>query len=483
MTDPLELRDELREALALAAREAAAYAEALGDEPVLDPGAEAGRSTRVGPALPERRRRRARGARGAARAGSAGGDPLERAALLPLRHGRRHARRRSAPTGSPRRSTRVAFAWASSPLRLAARGVVHGWLRELFELPRGVRRRARHRRDDGQLHRPGRGPRTGGPSARAPTSTRPGLLGLPAAGDPVAAGYVHPSAVQAIGMLGLGPRERARGSTRDGVGRLDLAALERELASAGGTAIVIANAGRGERRRLRPDRGDRRPRARARRPGCTSTAPSASSRAWPRSRAHLTDGVERADSIAADAHKWLNVPYDCGFAFVREPERLARALNVGAPYLPSPDDPRPNFGFLSPENSRRARALAVWATLRAYGRDGHRAMVERHLRLARHLGERVDAEPELERLAEVHAQHRLLPGAARGGAPRSDLDELNRELGEALLARRPGVRRDHDLRRQGRVPARDRQLADDRGRRRALIDVLLGTAQRGGGPR
>jgi glutamate/tyrosine decarboxylase-like PLP-dependent enzyme len=51
-------------------------------------------------------------------------------------------------------------------------------------------------------------------------------------------------------------------------------------------------------------------------------------------------------------------------------ERLPRALNVGAPYLPSADDPHPNFGFVSPENSRRARALAVWATLRAYGRAG-----------------------------------------------------------------------------------------------------------------
>ena len=137
--------------------------------------------------------------------------------------------------------------------------------------------------------------------------------------------------------------------------------------------------------------------------------------------------------MIADAHKWLNIPYDCGFAFVREPERLPRTFNVGAPYLPSPDDPRPNPGFLTPENSRRARALSVWATLRAYGRSGYREMVERHLALARHLGRRVDEEPELERLAEVRLNivcFRVRPG----DMPEADLDELNRRLGEALLA-------------------------------------------------
>ena len=99
----------------------------------------------------------------------------------------------------------------------------------------------------------------------------------------------------------------------------------------------------------------------------------------------LAAGVERADSVITDCHKWLNVPYDCGVAFVRDVARLPRTFNVGAPYLPSPDDPRPNPAFVSPESSRRARALTVWATLRAYGRSGYRDMVERHLALARHL--------------------------------------------------------------------------------------------------
>ena len=154
-------------------------------------------------------------------------------------------------------------------------------------------------------------------------------------------------------------------------------------------------------------------------------------RLGPESR-HLTEGVERADSIAADAHKWLNVPYDCGFVFVRDADRLRGTFAVGAPYLPSPDDPRPSPGFLTPENSRRARALAVWATLRAYGREGHRAMVQRHLSLARRLAERVDAAPELERLADVPLNI-VCFRANPPGTPAERLDDLNRELGAALL--------------------------------------------------
>jgi glutamate/tyrosine decarboxylase-like PLP-dependent enzyme len=152
----------------------------------------------------------------------------------------------------------------------------------------------------------------------------------------------------------------------------------------------------------------------------------------PETRA-LTNGVERADSVISDGHKWLNVPYDCGFAFVRDLERLPRALNVGAPYLPAPEDPHPNFGFMSPENSRRARALAVWATLRAYGRTGYRAMVERHVSLARRLAERVDDAPELERLADVPLNIVCFRAHPRG-LDEPQLDTLNTRLGEAVLA-------------------------------------------------
>jgi glutamate/tyrosine decarboxylase-like PLP-dependent enzyme len=149
--------------------------------------------------------------------------------------------------------------------------------------------------------------------------------------------------------------------------------------------------------------------------------------------AHLTAGIERADSIAADAHKWLNVPYESGFALVRDPARLGAAFGFpGAAYLPGPDDPRGGYGLLGPESSRRARALPIWATLAAYGRAGYQALVERHCDLAAHLAAAVDAAPDLERLAEVPLNvicFRYHPP----DLPEEALDEVNRRLGEALL--------------------------------------------------
>jgi glutamate/tyrosine decarboxylase-like PLP-dependent enzyme len=149
--------------------------------------------------------------------------------------------------------------------------------------------------------------------------------------------------------------------------------------------------------------------------------------------AHLVRGIERADSIAADGHKWLNVPYESGFALIREPERLGLAFGMpGAAYLPGAKDPGGGHGMLGPESSRRARSLPIWATLAAYGRDGYRAMVERHLDLAGRLAGLVDAAPELERLAD--APLCVVCFRARpAGVPEQDLDALNRDLGAALL--------------------------------------------------
>lgn len=85
-------------------------------------------------------------------------------------------------------------------------------------------------------------------------------------------------------------------------------------------------------------------------------------------RAYLTAGVGDADSWATDAHKWLNVPYDSGLAFVRDPAYLRAAMAVTAAYLPPEAQREP--GQYTPESSRRARGVEIWVALRALGRAG-----------------------------------------------------------------------------------------------------------------
>ena len=97
-------------------------------------------------------------------------------------------------------------------------------------------------------------------------------------------------------------------------------------------------------------------------------------------RAHLAEGFERADSWATDAHKWLNVPYDCGIVLVRKPELLEAAMSTSASYLAQGAQRHP-FRY-TPEMSRRARSVPLWAALRSLGRAGVAQMIERCCRHA-----------------------------------------------------------------------------------------------------
>jgi glutamate/tyrosine decarboxylase-like PLP-dependent enzyme len=106
------------------------------------------------------------------------------------------------------------------------------------------------------------------------------------------------------------------------------------------------------------------------------------------SRRALVTGVEQADSWATDAHKWLNVPYDSGLAFVREPDALRAAMAITAEYLPSGDGVR-NPSDFTPELSRRARGVEIWAALRTLGRAGIAEIVERNCRQARRFADRL----------------------------------------------------------------------------------------------
>ena len=91
-------------------------------------------------------------------------------------------------------------------------------------------------------------------------------------------------------------------------------------------------------------------------------------------------GIELADSWATDAHKWLNTPYDCGMAIVRDGDALRKSMAINADYLPS-DQTNPSD--YTPEVSRRPRGVDAWAALRALGRSGLADLVERHCRLAK----------------------------------------------------------------------------------------------------
>ena len=96
---------------------------------------------------------------------------------------------------------------------------------------------------------------------------------------------------------------------------------------------------------------------------------------------HLVSGIGRADSWATDAHKWLNVPYDSGIAFVRMPDALRASMAITAEYLPT-ESPRRNPSDYTPELSRRARGVDVWAALQHLGRSGVADMIDRCCRHA-----------------------------------------------------------------------------------------------------
>jgi len=102
-------------------------------------------------------------------------------------------------------------------------------------------------------------------------------------------------------------------------------------------------------------------------------------------RSKLAEGIEGADSLATDAHKWLNVPYDSGLAFVREPLHLRAAMSASAAYLIEVAQREPNHYV--PEMSRRARGVEIWAALRSLGRSGLAELVERNCRQASRFAE------------------------------------------------------------------------------------------------
>ncbi|MFQ5994836.1 MAG: pyridoxal phosphate-dependent decarboxylase family protein [Acidiferrobacterales bacterium] len=200
-----------------------------------------------------------------------------------------------------------------------------------------------------------------------------GLFGAPAITVVVGA-EAHTSLFKALGLLGLG-RDRVVTMPTDGQGRM----RADRLPEADGPMIVCVQAGN-------VNSGAFDPVAKV----CERVKEH---NAWVHvdgafglwaavapERSHFTEGVDTADSWATDAHKWLNVPYDSGLAFVRDDDALRAAMSVTAAYLPQGDQREP-FQF-TPESSRRIRGVEIWAALLSLGRNGLADLVERCCRYA-----------------------------------------------------------------------------------------------------
>jgi glutamate/tyrosine decarboxylase-like PLP-dependent enzyme len=205
-----------------------------------------------------------------------------------------------------------------------------------------------------------------------------GLFGAPAI-QVVVSEEAHPSLIKSLGMLGMG-RERVVRVPVDGEGRMLAGALP-ELNPPSIVCVQVGNVNTGsfdpvaEICRRAQERG-----AWVHVDGAFGLWAAASPR-----HAHLVAGVADADSWATDAHKWLNVPYDSGLAFVRDADHLRGAMSLTAAYLPQGVHREPSQYV--PELSRRARGVDTWAALKSLGRSGLGELIDRNCRCATRFAE------------------------------------------------------------------------------------------------
>lgn len=209
----------------------------------------------------------------------------------------------------------------------------------------------------------------------------------------------HATVFSALQFLGLGHDRVVRVET-DSQGQMIVDAFRRHTERISGPAIAVLQAGQ-----INTGGFDRFsgivPMARA--VGAWVHVDGAFG-AWARAAValrHHTEGMETCDSWATDGHKWLQTPYDCGYAIVRDREAHRRAMTIAASYLPTAQEGERDPSHFVPELSRRARGFATWAIIRHLGRDGIAAMVERHCRVAKMMSERLRSENAIAVLNDV----------------------------------------------------------------------------------
>ena len=232
----------------------------------------------------------------------------------------------------------------------------------------------------------------------------------------------HYTIFTSLRLLGLGA-ERVHRVPTDAQGRMRADALAQALGSGTGPCIVCAQAGNVNTGAFDPieaiaDATTRRG-AWLHVDGAFGLWAVASPRL-----ASLVAGVQRADSIATDAHKWLNVPYDSGIVLTAHAESHRRAMTLAAAYIHGSAVERDPHEY-TPEESRRARAVPVYAALRTLGRAGLRDLVERGCALARRMASRLSAHPSVRVLNDVVLNQVLVRFERH---PTLDADAWTREI-------------------------------------------------------